>query len=300
MKTLFALFLSLLLLFSVSTSAQALVIFNDWSLNLDAVGEPGVTGQIDNINQILFDGIAYSQTDDTNGNSTPDIGEIGATDGYLASYLYTETPGQPAPTIESWGFEMTFDFSTNSVGIDPATGSSFEHLAAGTTISNASLQRDGILDIYVDNTPDADINTGTGFTNGTLIAKLAYMQGLGGLFSPGTLDGHDDGTYQLIWALDNVLLDSNGNDLQDGIGTSTYTIAITDTNFDGDDDENNTFDSTYGSSVWTPGTQSAVNFVASLNGSSSLGVAPIPEATTMLLFGFGLLGIAGINRKQKV
>lgn len=299
MKNLSALFLSLLLVLGVSTSAQALVVFNDWSLNLDAVGEGGVSGQIDHINQILFDGIAYSQTDDTNANNLPDPGEIGATDGYLASYLYTETPGQPAPTIEPWGFEMTFDYSINSVGVNPATGASYEHLAAGTAISNATLQRDGILDIYIDGSPDADVNTGLGFTNGTLIAQFEILAGVGGLFSPATLDGSDDATYKLIWALDNVILDSNGNDLQDTIGTTAYTIGITDTNFDGDDDENNQFDSTYGSNVWSPGTQSATNFIASLNGSSSLGVGVVPEPTTMLLFGFGLLGIAGISRRQK-
>lgn len=309
------LFIAFLLFCGIATPAQAFIIIDDWTLNLDAITDAidpnyntALDGEITDINQISYNGIAWSQTDDENGNGLIDVGEIGQTDGLLSSISYlTTSGGQSVWTDGNTAFELTFDFSLNAVQTVAATATTagvYEHLAAGTGTA------DGILDIYLDITPDATQLTGEGYTDGLLIASFEVLAGYGGTFLPATGDGADDGTFELISAIAGIFEDADGNDLTATIGTDNVaTIAITDSNFDADADNNGVFDSIYGAGadeiygtaddIFSPtDPQTGLNFVANEDGSAGMGTNVIPEPTTMVLFGFGLLGIAGIGRRK--
>ena len=123
---------------------------------------------------------------------------------------------------------------------------------------------------------------------------------IGGNFSIANLDGHDDATWELIWAEEGVLFDAEGYDLSLTVDSDIKaTIAITDTNFDADRDDNSLLDTEIGTNVFTPGEdQSLFSFLATQDGSSSVGLSTIPEPATFLLFGIGLMSIAGISRKK--
>lgn len=321
-KNITKLFITFLLLCGVAGPAQAYVILDDWSMNLNAITDTysvslnnALDGMITDINQIAYNGIAWGRTDDSNNNGLPDVGEIGRTDGLLASRTYLDTAGtQQFWTDGDTFFELTFDFSLNSTQTLAATAITpgvYVHLEAGSPTGSA-LQADGILDMYIDITPDASQLTGLGYTDADSlkVASFAVKQGYGGTFLPATGDGSDDGTFELIWAIAGIFEAKDGTDLTATIGDpNAATIAITDSNFDADPNNNGLFDSTFGAGadkvfgtaddIFSPPTpQTSINFVANEDGSASLGYGVVPEPTTMLLFGFGLLGIAGIGRRK--
>lgn len=298
MRKYLSMVLSFLIVVGMATFAQALVIFDDWTLDLRGVN--GLANDnaflYEDVDQITYFGIAHSQTIDTNGNFLPDVGELGTTDGLL-----TATNIRAGGVLAGIsGFEMTFDFSIDAIGVDRAsTGLDFVHIGPTNT--------DGILEIWVDNLTDAvgvqsSTSTGLGYTDGELVATFQIVPGDGGIFTPATFDGSDDATFALVSAKAGVFTLKDGTDLADWvIGDPAVTMGITDSNFDADP-----IASTPGAfSVLTPTglpgwapipLASPIDFIAEEDGSARLGV--VPEPTTMMLMGFGLLGLGIVTRKK--
>lgn len=293
--------LMFLITVAVSAPANAVIIVNDWTLNLNGID--GITESVSNISQITFVGIVHAQLRDTNGNGQTDVGEFSFTDGLLAATSFVDTWGS---IILGTGlnntYQITFDFSADTYNwfIDPVTGAvHFSHVAP----TDANAVTDGLLDIWVDGpaggVTSASINTGAGYTDGVKIATFVIQTGDGGVFSPATFDGSDDATFKLVWAYPGVILDSDGNDMASD--PSKVLFALTDSNFDADP----THTPNIGFTIPTPtlwpfpnkGAGTPASFFAQEDGSARIGVR-VPEPSTLLLLGAGLLGIGVLRRRQ--
>eukprot|EP00828_Plagiopyla_frontata_P007623 TRINITY_DN13637_c0_g1_i1.p1 TRINITY_DN13637_c0_g1~~TRINITY_DN13637_c0_g1_i1.p1 ORF type:complete len:317 (-),score=11.38 TRINITY_DN13637_c0_g1_i1:160-1110(-) len=303
MKKLFSALIILCVSLLITSTASALIIFNDWSLDLG-----GINGLADSdaylyadVDQIGFTGIVHSTTTIPSGSGNSEgylyatnmIGASNSNSGLNQEDFNYDDDGNPStPKITLDGFEMTFSFSVDSQLISP---SAWTHTGTGD-VTGSGTAKDGTptdlrsLNIYIDNLNDgsgqrADLDTGLGFDDGTLIATFQVLAGDGGSFDTTQLDGHDDATFALVWAETGVF-SYQGQDLSEWIlGGSQITIGITDSNYDADPDKNDTLDTQKGTNVFTiPTTQTLYDFVATEDGSASFGA--VPEPTTMLLLGF--------------
>ncbi|MBE9571414.1 MAG: PEP-CTERM sorting domain-containing protein [Proteobacteria bacterium] len=310
--------LMFLVVLAFSTPAKAILIVNDWTLDLSAVN-PNLE-IVNDISQIGFYGVAHIEiVDDVDNSGTATVGDIGITDTHLAATSLVNTGGSLITTTglnNSWHpnpWEMTFDLTDAAVFTSMSgTALTYSHIAPGTYGFETA---DGILDIYIDTTLDANTGTGDGYTGGTstLIAQLLIHTGPAGVFTPTTFDGSVDATFTALWVMQNVFLDSSGNDLSTMPGL--VMMAITDSNFDGDPDNQLYFShmeptnwGTYfptrlagGDDLTIPPNGYADNshpmaFYALEDGSAKIGV--IPEPATMLLLGSGLLGLGFFGRKR--
>lgn len=310
--------LMFLVVLAFSTPAKAILIVNDWTLDLSAVNLN--LEIVNDIQQIGFHGVAHIEiVDDVDNSGTGTVGDIGITDTHLAATSLIGTGGSFITTTglnNSWHpnfWEMTFDLTDAAMFTSMSgTALTYSHLAPGTYGGETA---DGILDIYIDTTLDANTGTGDGYTGGTstLIAQLLIHTGPAGVFTPTTFDGAVDATFTAQWVMPNVFLDSSGNDLSTMPGL--VMMAITDSNFDGDPDNKGDFshmEPTNWGAYFPTRLAGGDDFVLPLDGyadnshpmafyaledgSAKIGV--IPEPATMLLLGSGLLGLGFFGRKR--
>ena len=299
---------------ALSGPAKAIIIVDNWTLDLtgvDGLTMPPTTIPISNIQQITYHGIAHNETVLEVAPVGSSVGDIGITDGSLAATGFVGSGGSIISTDlndPTNGFEFTFDYSIAGQNV-AVSGSSIEftHLGPGTY---GGYTVDGVLDIWIDNLYDAggqqaSTGTGDGYRDGTKIASMVVLPGDGGIFTPSTYDGSDDATFIATWVMSGVFLDEFGNDLS--ADPSLVMMAITDSNFDADPINQNGFSlleptnwSTYFSLTAggnPPGDpSSSVAFYAMEDGSARIGV--IPEPATMLLLGSGLFGLGFFGRKR--
>jgi hypothetical protein len=301
------------LVLAVSTSASAVVIVDGWTMDLTGIDGLGST-VINDIGQITYQGIAHGTTVlPPNPSTTPPPATAPATqfvDGLLQMTSFLNSAGQNIiGTNLNNTYQLTFDFSVDGVNYNaqPNGDVSTIHLAAGHPGLNYT---DGLLDIWLDGPTGgvtvATDSTGLGFQNGVKIATFSVLYGDGGIFTPSTFDGSDDASFTLVSALPGVFLDENGND----IGLAGLMFAITDSNFDGNPQgitpegfniggAGNTYPTIQ--NTWpfaSNGFGTSASFYAEEDGSARIGVAAVPEPSTMLLLGIGLLGLGAYGRKR--
>jgi len=227
-----------------------------------------------------------------------DPGEVGWVDGHLAATSFVDAVTHMPivltdnAKILTSDFEMTFDFSVDNLQLGGPPNANFKHISP--------LNTDGLLDIWVDTTVDSNASTGDGYTDGVKIATFKVLTGDGGVFTPLTFDGSDDATFELVSTLPGVMLDSSNTDLSTVPGQ--VLLGITDSNFDGDPTKQGNFSldapTNWGSYFTETGAHSAIDFFAHEDGSYRLGLKPIPEPSTIVLLGMGLIGMAVAGRRN--
>ncbi len=216
------------------------------TIDLAAVPDQGLAGEV-TVDEITFLGIAHTQIVDTGATpGVPDVGETIQADALQRVTAFVSDGTNVLPPL-AWGMEMTFDLSV-SAAITAWDGSNISY----SLLEAGQGGTDGLLDVYVDNVMDIgdgseQANThlipgggigGSGFQDGTQIAQFRVRAGDGGVLSGATLDGSIDATFDLVWALEGVLFDADGNDL-----STTLLSAISDSNFDMDPDNGGTINS---------------------------------------------------------
>lgn len=129
---------------------------------------------------------------------------------------------------------------------------------------------------------------GTGFGDGTLLATLSLIRGVGNTFLDFT--GSDLGNrgvveleMQFTYMLDNFWLNEFGIDLLD-LNPILWHFMTTDMNID--------------TPTQDPGVPAGALYTAYSNQNGSAELTVVPEPSTMLLLGGGLIGLAFVARKR--
>ncbi|MBX3439212.1 MAG: PEP-CTERM sorting domain-containing protein [Planctomycetaceae bacterium] len=292
-----------------SSKTEAAFLTGGFDIDLSVLGL-GLTGTLTDIGEIKFTGLAHTELVVDNGTpGVVDMGDISVIQGLLTvtslqkalgGFGNTSTTGE----ILNANFEITMAFSVVSQSTSPAGPiQTFTHIVDPTYAS-------GLLNIYVDtavNSNTAPLTGGAGFQDGTLLATFRILPGGGGIFTTATLDGSDDATFELIYAVPGALIDSvTGEDLgallAGGDPTDPVLITMTDSNFDATPGVPFGFvpanwpGSIAGDTALT--SVSNTSFFATEDGSSVLAVSQVPEPASMILFATGLVAFPGLRRRM--
>ena len=264
-------------------------------LDVSAAGAPayGDANTLTGIfNQLGFDSQTSTIQYDTNGNGILNVGDRFSDSGDL------RVNGLIAPTIidteglnQFGGYEMTAQWT----GL---TGYVAELDNADPTDTRLGLIYDGgEINFYLDtaldstfanpagSTPPAGAG-GAGFANGTLVATLSLLEGRGHTFidfTGGDLasQGSVELSLQFTYMLDGFWLNALGVDLLD-ISPINWHFMTTDMNID----------------TPTNVPYDGALYIAYSNQNGSADLTVVPEPSTLLLLGGGLIGLAFVGRKR--
>jgi hypothetical protein len=315
-------------------AAQAVIIVNDWKIDLGGLGDLAGTG--DNwtgfgvlgdtgvppgsggIDQLTFNALFRStntaiavggtQTNDVVGNVTSALGDAGV-------IIQTGTGGVGTGHVLNLDFEITFanTSSTTIVALLPGGVVQTSHRGAG--FGPDGITQNGILEIWADVVAGAGntdgglqantnpVTGGQGMRDGVLVATFEVIDQFPlatGAFNTASLDGADDALFKLLTNNFNILTDQFGNPLAAG-----STLAFNNANTDADDDNNGIRDTDpanfpvgIGGTSCPAAPQNVLDSCGIEDGSFNLAV---PEPGTVALLGVMSIGLAvSLRRRRKV
>ena len=271
-------------------TANAALILENVTIDFSSVGGPVVTG----VDAIGFNDAPFlAKLNDTNKNGSVDPGETYTVTGKgAASSLMSNEDGNISPLgFGAAGFfELTFDFNLDVEVTSIIAGQiNFTHLASANALR---FYLDDLDVANLDGGVKSNPGSGLGYTDGSLVLTFDVLPGEGGSVNVTTLfDGSDDATFRLATVNKaGVFKDASGNEF-----TPESTLALTDSNFDLDSNNNDTLDETRGGFGCTATNQSAGFFCGVEDGTVRFAV---PEPGTLAILGLGLLGLGWSARRK--
>jgi hypothetical protein len=275
MKRILSIVLSFLML-SIGAQAQAFWTGSVYNNDLNAM--------VDGIMGLDWSSSGSGFTVGLDPNVVPTVG-TDFTFLYQASLVGVTGPtGLPVafPGLDTQSFEYTV------VAMLPETVTNVIPLGGGLTTAVLTTQPGGIFAIYNQAVADANVLAGTGFNNGDLVVSGTINAGELTIFTGNATAGTGIGSTIL-------------NGLVNFVDPAFFdpALAIIDFRFEGtvnrpplDSETNSFFDGNDGFAV------TAVNIADTykVDGSSKFSV--VPEPSTILLMGAGLLGVAGFARRK--
>lgn len=274
-------------------TANAALILEDVTIDFSSVGGPVVTG----VDAIGFNDAPFvAELIDTNRDGIVNDGDFYTVIGKgAASQLISNEDGNISPVGFGLNgfFELTFDFDlkvevTSVIGGDI----NFTHVPSANALR---FYLDDLDAANADGGVKSNPGSGLGYTDGSLVLTFDVLAGEGGSVNVTTLfDGSDDATFRLATVNQaGVFQDASGNEF-----TPESTLALTDSNFDLDSNNNNALDETRGGFGCTDSNQSAGFFCGVEDGTVRFAV---PEPGTLAILGLGLLGLGwSVRRKTSV
>lgn len=166
------------------------------------------------------------------GDTFKDAGNLYTTDYQATSLIDTEGLNQ----LGGHEFTMSWD---NITGYISAIDSSDP-----TSVKSTLIYDGGLINLYVDSSLDrnfgASVGAGddSGFDNGTLVAKIEVVSGIGYTYFDTTdtnnpmIQGHTDFIGKVTWALDDFWYNELSEDLNDKYVSFGWLFAIADQNTD--------------------------------------------------------------------
>jgi len=297
-----------------SSGAQAAFLLEDWQFN--AAGVDGLPNNAlyntPTVDAWSFQAQFFQQIVNDNGNFFPDAGERGTVDGVgvitdmfndgtIVSSLLLNQNGTPLPGLP--GYEVTFKFSVDFlITSADATDANFIH--------TAPTSADGLLHIYVDNLSDGvqcSTGSGLGCEDGVEVATFKIVPGGGGAFVIATIDGSDDATFEAVFLADGVWFDKDGNSLacNDAVAGQECNgelLGLTDSNVDGDSDNNGVPDHPISQRFDGCGqgvTQTPISSCGEEDGTFRLATVPEPASLAIFSAGLVMLGIGSAFRRRR-
>lgn len=240
-------------------------------------------------------------------NQNDDDGTVGLSvgDSFSETTMFYVDGFQPG-LLDTEGLNLGYEITILTTGLSGFV-TSLSDGPSGTTVVGYEFTPGSTFEMYLDAPPqfpqdpynEVELADGTdpssidtsNYTGGIKIASATLVSGTGStLLLPGggATPDQDQGsvnlTYKFDFFYDDMFLDSTGKDFND-YDSLYYFLGLP--AIDVDDTvvsaENNTTGSLFDAKVQNDG---------------SAPITPIPEPTTMALFGIGLLGLAGVSRKR--
>jgi hypothetical protein len=208
-----------------------------------------------------------------------------------------ENNGNPLNTDISY-----LNFNYELTAILETTGS---YSRVSPTSVNDLLFNTGKLTFYLDNSRNYGTTTDTfGANDGTMIAEFDLTIGSGTMdfVTPIYANGRTDILFNATYLKSGVWFDNNGIDMGSyGYDLTHLVIGLTDSDNviipDNQIPPDFISEITAASGLVYNGLTD-YQFVVDTDGSFAPASLPVPEPATLILFGFGLLGIAGTIRKK--
>lgn len=271
-------------------AANAALVVENVTIDFSSVGGAVVTG----VDAIGFNDAPFlAELEDNDMNGVPSDGDYYTITGKgAATSLLDNIDGNISPLGfgQTGGFELTFEFELQ-VEITDVTGDdiSFAH-RAGTDVLRFYL--DDLDAANADGGVKSSPGTGAGYDDGTLVLTFDVEAGEGGSVDVSSLfDGSDDATFILsVVNTAGIFENEDGTEFAPG-----STLALTDSNFDLDSNNNNALDETRGGFGCTADNQSAGFFCGVEDGTVRFAV---PEPGTLAIMGLGLLGLGWTARRK--